>query len=172
MPLPFGIFVVVVLIAVSISAFAAWYGAPWAPTPNAAIEAGFAAADVGPQDLVIDIGAGDGRVLMAAARRGARAVGYELAPLIWVAGMLRTLPYRRRVQCRFADGFRADLSSATVVFVFLIPRTVGRFVAHLRRQRFTHPVRVLSYAFPLPLAVVPEVVRVPRCASLYLYRLS
>ncbi|TSC72201.1 MAG: SAM-dependent methyltransferase [Parcubacteria group bacterium Gr01-1014_38] len=158
--------------ALALTAYAAWRGAPWLPTPRRAVGAGLAAASVQPGDVVVDIGAGDGRVLVAAARRGATAVGYELSPFLWVFAWFRTRRNRARVTVRLADGFRADLSAATVIFAFLRPATMPLLAAALAHRRTQHPVRVLSYAFPLPGTPAAEVLRLPGCAPLYRYTVS
>ncbi|MDP3685452.1 MAG: hypothetical protein Q8R32_01315 [bacterium] len=160
------------LAAFVLTAYAAWRGAPWLPTPHRAVEAGLAAASVQPGDVVMDIGAGDGRVLIAAARRGATAVGYELSPFLWVLAWLCVRASRSRATVKLADGFRADLSAATVLFAFLRPTTMPLLAAALARRKTRHPVRVLSYAFPLPETPATEVVRIAGCAPLYRYTVS
>lgn len=163
--------VIGVLVVLALTAYAAWLGAPWLPTPRAAIEAALDAAGVGPRDVVVDVGTGDGRVLLAAARRGASAVGYELSPFLWLVAWLRSRPFRRLVRVRFADGFRADLSAATVVFAFLRPATMPRLAATLKRQQGTKNLTLLAYAFPLPSRTPARVLRIPRCAPIFLYEL-
>lgn len=159
-----------ILLVLALTAYAAWRGAPWLPTPMRAVDAALTVARVGPGDLLVDIGAGDGRVLRAAAARGAKAIGYELAPLVWWVGWLRTIR-APGVRYRFADGFAADLSGATVIFTFLVPRTMPRLAAALNRRPRTVGLRVISYAFALPDRPADEVVRIAGCAPIYLYRL-
>lgn len=160
------------LLSLALTAYAGWRGAPWLPTPPAAIDAGLAAAGVGPLDLLVDVGAGDGRVLLAAARRGARAIGYELSPFFWLLAWLRTRRVRQRVSVKFGDGFRADLSQATVLFAFLRPATMPRLAATLNRRRGTGNLRVVSYAFALPDRPAERIVRVSGNAPCYVYRLA
>lgn len=153
-----------------LTAYAGVRGAPWLPTPQRTVEAALDAACVGANDVVVDVGAGDGRVLAAAARRGARAVGYELSPVFWVLAWLRTRGFREGlVSVKFQDGFRADLSAATVVFAFLRPATMPRLAATLNRQRTTKSLRVLTYAFPLPRREPTSVLRLPGCSPVYVY---
>lgn len=165
-----GVLILLVIGALALSAYVCWYGAPWAPTPAGVITAALAAAGVGPGDVLVDVGAGDGRVLRAAAARGAQAIGYELAPLVWWVGWLRTFR-APGVRYRFADGFAADLSGATVIFAFLVPRTMPRLAAALNRRPRTVGLRVISYAFALPDRPADEVVRIAGRAPIYLYRL-
>lgn len=155
--------------ALVLTGYAAWRGAPWLPTPRRAIEAGFIAIALQPDDIVVDIGAGDGRVLTAAARRGATTIGYELSPFLWILAWLRTRASHPRPIVKFADGLRADLSRVTVLFAFLRPPTTPRLAAALARRTSHTPIRVLSYAFPIPDIETADVLRVPGCAPLYRY---
>ena len=96
---------------------------PWVPTPDVLVDKMLEMAEVAADDLVVDLGSGDGRLVIAAARLGARAVGVELAP------NLVALAERRAAEAGVADrtGFVAadlfdfDLSPATVVTMFLLP---------------------------------------------------
>jgi len=59
-------------------------GAPWLPLRRRDIPDGFALVDISSTDVVIDLGSGDGRLLIEAAKRGATVIGYELNPfLVW-----------------------------------------------------------------------------------------
>lgn len=96
---------------------------PWVPTPDVLVDKMLEMAEVTADDLVVDLGSGDGRLVIAAARLGARAIGVELAP------NLVALAERRAAEAGVADrtGFVAadlfdfDLSPATVVTMFLLP---------------------------------------------------
>ncbi len=160
------------LLALGLTAYASWRGAPWLPTPRRAVAAVLDDLRVGPGDHLVDIGAGDARVLLAAARRGASAEGYELSPFLWLVAWLRTIPVRENVTVRFADGFSADLSRATVVFAFLRPRTMPRFAAAVAPYLCSGDRRVVTYAFPLPKRPPVSVLRLPRCVPLYVYASS
>lgn len=159
--------VLLFLIAFVLTAYAGVRGAPWLPTPQRAVEAALDVAHVGPGDSVIDLGAGDGRVLLAAVRRGARAVGYELSPFFWALAWLRTRGLRGLVSVQLRDGFRARFPDATVVFAFLRPATMPLLAAALARQK--SGLRVVSYAFPLPGREPTSVLRLPGCSPVYLY---
>ncbi len=166
--------IVLLLFVLALTAYAAWIGAPWLPTPRRAIDAALDALSVGPSDTVVDLGAGDGRVLVAAARRGARAIGYELSPLFWALAWARTFRLGRLVSVRLADGFRADLQGATVLFAFLRPATMPRLAQAIEKGewRKEKSVHVVSYAFLLPGRQPAQVLRPPGCAPVYVYRIG
>jgi hypothetical protein len=82
-------------------------------------------AKVGPQDYVIDLGSGDGRIVITAARKhGARGLGIEIDPqLVALANAnARAAGLADRVQFTEADLFAADLSQASVVTIYLLTR--------------------------------------------------
>jgi SAM-dependent methyltransferase len=95
----------------------------WVPTPESAVARMLEMARVGPADFVIDLGSGDGRVAIAAAKlRGARSRGIEYNPeLVQVS---RELAQRQgvadRVTFREADLFEIDLGEATVITLYLL----------------------------------------------------
>jgi SAM-dependent methyltransferase len=95
----------------------------WVPTAQSLVERMLDMAKVTPKDYVIDLGSGDGRLVIAAARRGARAVGIEYNPdLIKIA---ESNAAREGVSDKTSfierDLFQADLSRATVITMFLLP---------------------------------------------------
>ncbi|HYF60758.1 MAG TPA: class I SAM-dependent methyltransferase [Burkholderiaceae bacterium] len=97
----------------------------YVPTPEPVALAMLKLAGVGPRDVVYDLGSGDGRIAILAARRhGARAVGVEIDPAR-VAEARRAAARARvddRVRFVAGDLFEQDLSPATVVTLYLLPR--------------------------------------------------
>lgn len=95
----------------------------WVPTPQVVVDKMLDMANVTPQDVVIDLGSGDGRTVITAAKRGARALGIEYnADMVALsrrnaekAGVAERAKFRR------ADLFRTDFSEATVITMFLLP---------------------------------------------------
>jgi predicted RNA methylase len=106
-------------------------------------------AEVGSGDLVCDLGCGDGRVLITAARRyGARAVGYEINLLryLWCQLLISILGLRGRVRVVFGDFFHQDLSDADVVTCYLLQSTNDELVSKLKRE-LRPGTRVVSNTF-------------------------
>ena len=92
-----------------------FWGAPWVPTSRALVHNMLTIAEVEPGDVVYDLGCGDGRVIITAARRfGAQAVGIEIDPLryVWCQLLITLLRLRKRVKVFFGDFFSQDLSDA------------------------------------------------------------
>ncbi len=94
----------------------------WVPTPAALVEKMLDMARVTSQDYVIDLGSGDGRIVMAAARRGARGLGIEYdADLVELSKRTAmTEGLSERAAFLQADLFEVDFSQATVVTMFLL----------------------------------------------------
>jgi SAM-dependent methyltransferase len=95
----------------------------WIPTPLPLIEAMLTIANVTPDDFVIDLGSGDGRSVIAAAKRGARGMGIEYnEKLVEYSNRLAEEEgVADRVVFIEGDIFEADLSEATVITMFLLP---------------------------------------------------
>lgn len=125
-------------------------GAPFVPTPPDAAEAMAAAAGLKPGDSVVELGCGDGRLCrLAAAKYGARAVGYELSPPVWLLALVRKALWRSPAAIRFGDFRRADLSGADAVFFYLLPESLARLEPKLRAE-LKPGARAVAYRFPLP----------------------
>ena len=101
-------------------------GAPWSPTPDEDMEIMFTLTKLQPDELVYDLGCGDGRVLIKAAKQyNARAIGIEIDPIrfLWCKFRIRMLDLNERVQVIRGDFFSKDLSDADVVFCYLLQDT-------------------------------------------------
>jgi SAM-dependent methyltransferase len=95
----------------------------WVPTSQALVDKMLDMANVTPSDFVIDLGSGDGRTVITAAKRGAKALGVEYNPNM-VALSKRNAAKERvgdRAQFVHGDIFETDFSQATVITLFLLP---------------------------------------------------
>jgi cyclopropane fatty-acyl-phospholipid synthase-like methyltransferase len=127
-------------------------GAHWVPTPFRTVRRMLRLANVQPGEVVYDLGSGDGRVLIVAAREfGARAVGVEIDPLkyLWTRLVIALLGLGDRVSVRRANFFDADLAGADVVTLYLLPKTQARLLPKLERE-LKPGARVVTHAFELP----------------------
>jgi SAM-dependent methyltransferase len=100
----------------------------WVPTPPALVEKMMDMAQVGPNDFVIDLGSGDGRNIIAAAKLGARGHGVEFNPDM--VALSRKLAQEASVadKAQFIEGdmYAADISKATVMALFLLPVNLNK----------------------------------------------
>jgi len=95
----------------------------WVPTPEELVQAMLDLAKVGSTDYVIDLGSGDGRIVIAAAKRGARALGIEYNPdMVELSkGNAAKEGVSDRANFMCADIFETDFSRATVLTLYLLP---------------------------------------------------
>ena len=95
----------------------------WIPTPDALVHRMLRMAQVTPKDYVIDLGSGDGKIVIAAAREGARGLGIEYNPDMVELSRRRAQQAGVADRARFekADIFESDFSQATVITMYLLP---------------------------------------------------
>ena len=96
----------------------------WVPTPQVLVDRMLDMAKVTPQDFVMDLGSGDGRTVITAAKRGARAMGVEYNPDMVELSKKNaaTAGVAERAQFVKADLFETDFSKASVITLFLLPQ--------------------------------------------------
>jgi ubiquinone/menaquinone biosynthesis C-methylase UbiE len=117
-------------------------------------------AVIRPGDLVYDLGCGDGRIVIAAAKQQKiKAVGVDIDPerVAESRENVRTAGLESLVEIRQADVFDLDLSEADVVFLYLTPRLNARLMSQLRKLK--PGARIISYEFDMGNAKPVEVVR-------------
>lgn len=107
---------------------------PYLPSTSVAVDEMLRLADAGPDDLVVDLGSGDGRVVIAAARDyGARGLGIEIDPKLVAESQAnaRQAGVAGRVAFRNGDVLAADYRDATVVTLYLLPSLVEKLKPRL-----------------------------------------
>jgi SAM-dependent methyltransferase len=121
----------------------------WVPTPQPVVDKMLELANITPKDTVLDLGSGDGRTVITAAKRGVKAHGVEYNPDM--AALARANAEKEGVSkmatFQTADLFDVDLSQATVITMFLLPTINER----LRPKLLELPpgTRVVSNSFPM-----------------------
>jgi SAM-dependent methyltransferase len=126
-------------------------GGPYVPTPWAIVDEMLKLAEIGPGDVVFDLGSGDGRlVIAAAARYGARGVGVERHRDLVAFSRAQAEAQRVADRVRFVQGdvLEADVREATVVMLYLLPRLVVQLVPKLRAE-LAPGARIVSHDYPL-----------------------
>ena len=124
---------------------------PYVPTPRMIVDEMLKLADIRSDDVVYDLGSGDGRLVITAAKRfGARGVGVELqTELVEMAGIgAKHEGVADRVKFVQGDLFQADIRPASVVMLYLLPRYVTRLVPRLRAE-LRPGTRIVSHDYPL-----------------------
>ncbi len=126
-------------------------GAPYVPSHRHQVRTLFTELyPLTADDLVIDIGSGDGVVLQEAARQGAWAIGYEINPILVGIAYLRLYRHRQRVQVRLANLWTVQFPPATtVVYTFGESRDIGRMYRKVQQEatRLKKTLYFISYGF-------------------------
>ena len=122
----------------------------WVPTPQALVDKMLDMARVTPQDYVMDLGSGDGRNIIAAAKRGARALGVEYNPKMVEYSQRAAAKEGVADKAKFVQGdmFTADISQATVLALFLLPDNLTKLT-----QKFVDlkpGTRIVMNTFGIP----------------------
>lgn len=115
-------------------------------------------ANVNKNDVVYDLGSGDGTTLIVAAKEfGARGVGIEIDPLrAFVATLLlHCNRVKNRVVIKRKNFFEEDLLGATVVFLYLVPKTLARLKPKLLKE-LRPGTRIITFKYEIDLPKITE----------------
>ena len=120
------------------------------PTRDTVIEAMLETAGVGPDDIVYDLGCGDGRIVVAAAKRGARAVGIDIDPQRIAEAKQRAIDEGVTDKTTFLeqDLFQSDIREASVVTLYLLPSLNVKLRPMLMEQ-LRPGTRIVSHDFDM-----------------------
>ncbi|UCF10093.1 MAG: class I SAM-dependent methyltransferase [Candidatus Bipolaricaulota bacterium] len=146
----------------------------WQPTDRRTVRRMLFLAGVKDGETVVDLGCGDGRFVVSAAREfGARGVGVEIDPLrvLWGRLWIRLSGLRGSAEIRRGDMYRADVSQADVVVLFLSPTANLKLQDRLKRE-MKPGSRVISYYHPIWGWTPEEVGEGVAGYPLYLYRMG
>lgn len=130
-------------------AIAGYTGAPYVPILKKDHDELIKLAGLKPGQTIVDLGAGDGYLLRAAARQGIFGIGYEINPVMVAVGMLACFPCRKYVRIHFGDFWKIPTPTADAIYIFLIPKMMARLDQKLTAE-LTRPTVVITYAFPFP----------------------
>ncbi len=141
-------------------------GAPYLPTLTPQVKAALELANLKKGDTLLELGCGDGKVLIAAAEQGLKVVGYELNPLLVIVCKLRTWRYRKQVRVIWGDFWQKPWPEAEAIFVFLLPKYMSKL--NKKCIQYEHnPVKLVSFAFP-----IKNVKPIKQQEGVYLYSYS
>ena len=123
--------------------------APYVPTPQDVVERMLAVAGVGKSDVVVDLGSGDGRLVVTAAKQfGARGIGVDIDPARVAEGRAnaKQAGVEGLVEFRQGDALQADVSQATVVTLYLLSSSNVKLRPRLLAQ-LKPGARIVSHQF-------------------------
>lgn len=129
--------------------FVVFFGAPYLPTLTPQVDAALKLADLKKGQHLLELGCGDGKVLIAAAKQGLRVTGYELNPVLALISWFRTRRYKGQVRVVWGNFWQKKLPKADAVFVFLLPKYMSKLDKKVIQQS-SKPVKLVSFAFKIP----------------------
>lgn len=125
------------------------FGAPYLPTLKPQVKQAMDLIDLKKGDTLLELGSGDGRILLEAAKRGWKAIGYELNPLLVMYSYLLTWRYRKQVKVIWGNYWQKSLPKADGIFVFLLQPYMEKLNQKIQTD-CKHPVKLVSFAFYIP----------------------
>ncbi len=133
------------------TAYSVLFGAPYVPIDHDRVDAMLELAGVKPGEKVVDLGSGDGRIVVAAAKAGAIAEGWEINPYLWLISLwnISRAGVGARARVHLGTYWSERFEDADVVTLFLITMQMDRMERKLREE-LRPGSRVASYAFTFP----------------------
>lgn len=125
------------------------FGAPYLPTLKPQVHTALELANLKPGETLLELGCGDGRVLIAAAQVGIKSVGYELNPILALIAWLRTRRFRNEVKIVWGNFWTKEWPPADAIFTFLLNRYMRKLDIKISGTKHL-PVKFISFAFTLP----------------------
>lgn len=151
------------LLVISFAA-AAFLGAPYLPTRRTDISTALELLNLRPGQTMLDLGSGDGALLVSAAKQGINGIGYEINPILWIVSKIRTYKYRKLIKIYLKSYWRARLPKVDGIYVFLISHYMKKLDKKLTKE-IKQPTKVVSFTFLIPGRQSEQKVN-----GLYLYR--
>jgi SAM-dependent methyltransferase len=142
------VFTICIIIAV-LFCFVIAVGAPYLPTLQRYVKPAIKLAKLKKGQTILELGCGDGRVLVAAAEAGLNAVGYELNPILFLISWWRTRKYRSQVRVVLGNFWNKKWPEADGIFVFLLDRYMEKLNKRII-QTYANPIKLVSFAFMIP----------------------
>ena len=124
---------------------------PFIPTPKKILRQLFAFAKIEDGEHVMDLGAGDARILIEAKKQfpSVQATGVEYVPTVWGLGKIRIWLSRQDVDLQLGDALKTDVSNVDCIILYLIPSLMAKLEKKFDEE-LKPGTRVISYAFAFP----------------------
>lgn len=160
---------IIVTILLASAVVASFSAAPWVPVWRRDLKNILDLAQIKSGITFVDLGCGDGRVLVAAAKLGARAIGYEINFLPYILAKARQLINPKlNIKIYFKSFWNADLSQVDIVYCFLMPKVLDKLQTKINHE-LKPEARVISYVWPLPNWKFEQKIQTDKQPAIYLY---
>lgn len=122
---------------------------PYVPTKKSAIKKIFDEAKLKKGETFMDLGCGDGRMLVYADKtKNISAIGYEIAPLVYLLALIRKFAYRSKAKIKYKNFFKDNLGKADVIFCYLMPRELEKLAKKILKE-CSKGTRIISNTFEI-----------------------
>ncbi|MDQ3123337.1 MAG: hypothetical protein M3Q14_01480 [bacterium] len=138
-----------VAITLGLFSFVLLFGAPYLPTLKQQQQEALDLLALKPGQILVELGSGDGRMLVAAAKLNIKSIGYELNPLLVLYSWVLSRRYKGLITIKWANFWRKPLPVCDGIYVFLL----DRYMPNLHKKivsEATGPIRLVSFAFKIP----------------------
>lgn len=153
-------------ILILIFGFVVLFGAPYLPTLDAQKKAALKLLNLEKGQTLLELGSGDGRVLLAAAEKGLHVVGYELNPILVLISYYRTRKYRSQVRIIWGNYWHMVWPRTDGIYVFLLDRYMKKLDKKITQNYPEQKIKLASLAFKVP---GKEIVKEKKGVYLYEY---
>ena len=126
-----------------------FFGAPYVPTLQPQVKVALDLLDLTPGQVLLELGSGDGKVLLAAAQRDIQVIGYELNPILVLIARWRTRAYRGKVQVIWGNAFTKPWPKTDGIYIFGVERIMPKLYKKIT-QSTSKPVKIVSFGFKIP----------------------
>ncbi len=127
--------------------YAIWKGAPFVPSSKDKIKKMLSLAEIKKEDKILDIGSGDGRVLLAANKSGAKCVGVEISPVLYWWSRLRCAG--KNIKIYKKDFWNFDISDVNILMVYCIPGKMKKLEEKIKKE-MKPGSKIISNGFKFP----------------------
>jgi len=140
---------IIILAVILAFGFVLLYGAPYLPTLKPQIKIALELADAKPGQHMLELGCGDGRVMLAALEQGMYVTGYELNPILAFIAWARTRRYRGKATVIWGNFWAQSLPPADSIFTFLLPKYMSKLDNKITQEYTGKKVKLVSFAFKI-----------------------
>ncbi|MBI5221305.1 MAG: class I SAM-dependent methyltransferase [Candidatus Magasanikbacteria bacterium] len=145
---------------------------PYVPTPKRNVKLIIDLLELKTGEVFYDLGCGDGRFLIEATKRGAKAIGFEVSPWAYLRAKFNIWVSGSKAEVFYQNFYQADLSAADAVYCFLIDSVMPKVEEKLKRD-LKKGARIICYGFKLPTwppnKIVDYDARNKKSSNIYIY---
>lgn len=167
------IILILILLTAATTIIACKSFAPWVPCRNRDLKRIFKLADLKYGEIFYDLGCGDGKTVVFAAKNfNAQAIGIEFSlPLFIICKIRQIINYNQKIKFKWKNLFNEDISKADVIYFFGIPKTIKNKLKEKIKREAKPGMRVISYVFKVE-GWEPELIDKPseNDLAIYLYK--